>query len=104
MNGIKMAGSMASAGLSLVLVLSVEPNRKRFSKLFAFSKRCLPIVEGTITGHCSIGVHAVKLRNLQDASCGCCLEKDKVETSQHFLLDCLAFVGSRVKHSGAQTF
>lgn len=45
-----------------------------------------------------IGVHAVELKNLPDASCISYLEEDKVEIYQHFFLDYTTFASSVLKH------
>lgn len=71
-------------------------NRKRFSELFALRK--------VLTGHCLIGIHAVRLKILLGNSFISCLEEDKIESSQHFLLECLAFARSRLIYLGSNTF
>lgn len=72
-------------------------DRRRSCELFAFNKISLSLVVVALTGHCLIGVHAVRLKILPDASCRGRLDEDKVETSQHFLIDCVAFARSRHK-------
>ncbi len=36
--------------------------------------------EQTVTGHCPMGTHAVRLRILPDGSCQSCMEEGEVET------------------------
>lgn len=49
------------------------------------------MVVGVLIGHFSIGIHAVRLKILLDASCISCLKEDQIKSSQHFLLKCSDF-------------
>lgn len=66
------------------------------SKLFALSKANIFLFVEIPTARGTIGVHAVSLDIIPNASCSSCLEEDGVETFQHFLLGCLALARSRL--------
>ncbi|XP_067624733.1 nuclear factor of activated T-cells 5 [Eurosta solidaginis] len=53
------------------------------------------MVIGGLTGHCPMGIHAVRLNILEIPSCCSCMEDDEVESLNHFMLDCPAFARIR---------
>lgn len=69
--------------------------RRRSTEIFALSKVRLVAIIVFLTGHCSIEMHAVRLKIESDANCQSCKEEGEVETSTHFLLHCRAFVRAR---------
>lgn len=60
-------------------------NRKRSNDFLAFSKVHLSTVIEALTGHCPLGIYAVRLTILPDANC---LNEHEIESSQHFLFEC----------------
>lgn len=52
----------------------------------------LAAMVGVLTGHCRIGLHAVRLYILSNEKCQSCMEEGEENSSWHFLLKCPAFV------------
>lgn len=93
-----------SAGLTLVIALPHDPFDLGPSKLFDLHIAILFLVLWVPADHYSIGIYAVRLRIVPDASCGSCKGEHEVETFLHFLLRCPAFSIARRKNLRAHTF
>lgn len=70
-------------------------NRKRSNDFLAFSKVHLSTVIEALTGHCPLGIYAVRLTILPVANC---LNEHEIESSQHFLFECPSFNRSSLKY------
>lgn len=57
-----------------------------------------------LSGHFPIGIHAVRLKLLSDASYQSSLEEGQLKTHKHFLLDCPGFANQKLNHLGSLTF
>lgn len=76
----------------------------RCTELLALNKIHLVGAVRVFTGHCTISIHAVRLKILSDANRQSCMEEDVVETSRHFLLHCTEFARLRLKCLRNHTF
>lgn len=78
--------------------------RKPSSEVLGISKVHLAAVVGTLTVHCQICLHEVRLNVLAGANCHSCMERSEVESTKHFHLYCPTFARQRLKQFGRHTF
>lgn len=79
-----------------------EWNARGSTELLSFGEVKLAAMVGVLTGHYTIGSHAVRLYILSDTNCQSCIEEGKAESYGHFLFNGTAFAGLRLKHFGMQ--
>ena len=77
-------------------VLDVAKSRE----LLSLPKSRLSATVGIITGHCPLGVHALRLKIRHELHCRSCLEEE-LESPEHIMLQCPAFARLRHKLLGS---
>ena len=75
-------------------------DRKRSKELLGLSKPLISAVVGVITGHCLVGLHALRLKVREDTLCRSCMEEE-IESPEHLLLQCPAHCRLRFRLLGS---
>ena len=78
----------------------IRINEKNTKELLSFSKRDVKRVTDILTGHCSLNKHLHTMGIASSALCNLCGD---VETAEHLLCKCPAFIMTRAKIFGAYT-
>ena len=77
--------------------------KARSRELLRLSKPNMSRMVGVITGHCLLGVHALRLKAREGTFCRSCMEEE-LESPKHIVLQCPAFARTRGKLLGSFIF